>query len=80
MQVPDELHPLDPEASIASLLSIHKNPLVKDMTTEQLTALVTKLRAVATSPQTMTATIQRDAKRRPMTEAQKRRKEMLESL
>lgn len=74
------LDPLDPEAPIHQLLSVMHNPKVKDMSTDQLTALVAKLRAVATSPQTMTAVIQRDAKRRPMTEAQRKRKELLDSL
>jgi hypothetical protein len=76
----DDIDPLDPEAPISHLLSVMHNPKVKDMTTEQLTALVMKLRANATSPQTLTATISRDSKRRPMTEAQKKRKDLLESL
>ena len=78
--VPDDFDPLDSEAPISHLLSVRHNPRVKDMTTQQLTDLITKLRTVATSPQTMTATISRDAKRRPMTEAQRKRKELLDSI
>lgn len=77
---PDVFNPLDPDAPIHQLLSVRANPMVKDMTTEQLNALITKLRTVATSPQTMTATLQRDSKRRPMTEAQRKRKEMLDTI
>jgi hypothetical protein len=75
------LNPLDPEAPIHHLLSVVHNPMVKDMSTEQLNALITRLRTVATSPQTMTSVLQNDSKRkRPMTEAQRKRKEMLESI
>jgi TPP-dependent 2-oxoacid decarboxylase len=75
------INPLDPEAPIHHLLDVNRNPAVKDMTTEQLNALITKIRANATSPQTLTATLQNDAKRkRPVTEAQRKRREMLDSI
>lgn len=77
----EEFDPFSPDAPIDHYLSISKNPRVKDMTTEQLNQLITRLRAIATSPQTMTAVLQNDAKRRrPMTEAQRKRKELLDSL
>jgi hypothetical protein len=57
------------------------NPSVKDMSDSQLNDLIKKLRTVATSPQTMTSVLTGEAKRRrPMTEAQRRRKEILDSL
>lgn len=77
---PLAVNPLDPDAPIINLLSVRHNPMVKDMSNEQLTALITKLRTVATSPQTMSATIQRESRKRPMTEAQRKRKELLDSL
>lgn len=63
---------------IHHLLSITKNPAVKDMSTEELNAYITRLRVVATSPQTMSATLQTESKRkRPKTEAQLRREKIL---
>jgi len=77
----DQVNPLDPEAPIHHLLSVVHNPMVKDMTTEQLNALITRLRTVATSPQTMSATLQTESrKKRPMTEAQRKRKELIDSI
>jgi hypothetical protein len=75
------LNPLDPDAPIIQLLSVMHNPMVKDMSDSQLNDLIKKLRVMATSPQTMTSTLQGEAKRRrPMTEAQRKRKEILDSL
>lgn len=77
----EEFDPFSPDAPIHHYLSIKHNPKVKDMTTEQLNQLITKIRTIATSPQTMTSVLQNDAKRRrPMTEAQRRRKEILDTL
>lgn len=76
-----DFDPFSPDAPIHHYLSIRHNPKLKDMSTEQLNQLITKLRTIATSPQTMTAVLQNDARRRrPMTEAQKKRKELLDSL
>jgi hypothetical protein len=75
------VNPLDPEAPMYHLLDVSRNPAVKDMTTEQLNALITKIRTNATSPQTMSATLQNESKRkRPMTEAQRKRKELLDTI
>jgi hypothetical protein len=77
----DQVNPLDPDAPIIQLLSVMHNPDVKNMSDSQLNDLIKKLRTVATSPQTMTSVLQGEAKRkRPMTEAQRRRKEILDSL
>jgi len=77
----ETFNPLDPDAPIHQLLSVRFNPMVKDMSTEQLNELIKRIRATATSPQTLTASLQRDSKRsRPMTEAQRKRKELLDSL
>ncbi len=55
--------------------------MVKDMSNEQLTELVKKLRTVATSPQTMSATLQGEARRkRPVSAAQQKRRDLLDSL
>lgn len=76
-----DIDPLDPEAPIHHLLSVKHNPMVKNMTTEELNALITRIRTVATSPQTMSSVLQGESKRkRPMTEAQRKRKDLLESL
>lgn len=77
----NEFDPLSPDAPIHHYLSIKHNPRVLEMTTEQLNQLILRIRTIATSPQTMTAVLQNDAKRRrPMTEAQRKRKELLDSL
>ena len=77
----DTNDPFSSDAPIINLLSIQHNPLVKDMTTEQLNQLIQRLRTVATSPQTMTSVLQNDSRRkRPMTEAQRKRRELLDSL
>jgi hypothetical protein len=77
----EQINPLDPDAPIIQLLSVMHNPSVKDMSDSQLNDLIKKLRTVATSPQTLTSVLQGEAKRRrPMTEAQRRRKEILDSL
>lgn len=76
-----EVNPLAPDAPIHHLLSVKENPMVLQMSDQQLTEMIKRLRTVATSPQTMTAVLQSDArKRRPMTEAQRRRKEILDAL
>lgn len=76
-----DIDPLDPEAPIHHLLSVKHNPNVLKMTTEELNALITRIRTVATSPQTMSSVLQGESKRkRPMTEAQRKRKDLLESL
>jgi hypothetical protein len=75
------INPLDPDAPILHLLSIMHNPDIKTMSDSQLTDLIKKLRTVATSPQTMTSVLTSEAKRRrPMTEAQRKRKEILDAL
>jgi hypothetical protein len=76
--------PLAPDAPIHHLLSIRHNPLVKDMTTEELTALVQKLRTHATSPQSLSAKLKSDSDnvttRRPRNAAATKRKTLLENL
>jgi len=77
------LNPLDPDAPIVHLLSIKDNPMVKDMTTEQLQALVKRMRTVAQSPQTMSSALQKESKTRksrPKTAEQIKRQELLDSL
>jgi hypothetical protein len=81
MDNPEVLNPLDPDAPIYHLLSIKDNPLVKDMTTEQLQELVKRMRTLAQSPQTMTSSLQKESRtRKPMTEKQIKRKALLDSL
>lgn len=55
---PDD--PLAPDAPIHHLLSLRHNPRLKDMTTEELTALVARLRQTS-SPQALTAKLQTDS-------------------
>jgi uncharacterized protein YktB (UPF0637 family) len=77
------MDPLAPDAPIYHLLSIRDNPMVKDMSTEQLQELVKRMRAVAQSPQTMTSALQRESKTRkarPKTEAELKRQAILDSL
>ena len=71
---------LAPDAPIYHLLSIRENPLVKDMSTEQLQELVKRMRTMAQSPQTLTSTLQRESKTRkskPLTEQEIRRRAIL---
>lgn len=75
--------PLAPDAPIYHLLSIKENPLVKDMTTEQLQTLVKRMRTMAQSPQTMTSALQRESKTRkskPLTAYEIKKRELLASL
>lgn len=75
--------PLAPDAPIHHLLSISSNPNVATMSTEELTALVQRLRTYATSPQALTAKVAADSsnvttrKRNPIAA---KRKALLESL
>jgi hypothetical protein len=76
-------NPLAPDAPIHHLLSIRDNPMVKDMTTEQLQELVKRMRTLAQSSQTMSATLQKESRARkakPLTPEQLRRKELLDSI
>lgn len=77
----EPIDPLSPDAPIHHLLSVKENPMVLQMSDQQLTEMIKRLRTVATSPQTMSSVLQADAKRRrPMTEAQRKRKDLLDSL
>jgi hypothetical protein len=76
-------NPLSPDAPIYHLLSIRDNPMVKDMTTEQLQELVKRMRTLAQSSQTMSAALNKESRTRkakPLTPEQIRRKEILDSL
>lgn len=53
--------PLAPDAPIHHLLSIRHNPLVKDMSTEQLQALVQRLRTYATSAPSLSSKLSSDS-------------------
>ena len=68
----EKFDPLAPDAPIHHLLSLKHNPMVKDMSTEQLTELVKRCRTLATSAPTMTAKLQSEAgkqrKRKPTLE------------
>jgi hypothetical protein len=74
--------PLAPDAPIHHLLSIKENPLVKDMTTQQLQELVKRMRTMAQSPQTMTSALQRESKTRKskLTEYEIKRRAILADL
>ena len=75
--------PLAPDAPIHHLLSIRENPLVKDMTMEQLQSLVKRMRTMAQSPQTLTSSLQRESKTRkskPLTEQEIKRREILANM
>jgi hypothetical protein len=76
-------NPLSPDAPIHHLLSIRDNPMVKDMTTEQLQELVKRMRTLAQSSQTMSAALNKESRTRkakPLTPEQIRRQEILDSL
>jgi hypothetical protein len=75
--------PLAPDAPIYHLLSIRENPLVKDMTMEQLQELVKRMRTMSQSPQTLTSALQRESKTRkskPLTEYEIKRRAILADL
>ena len=54
-------NPLSPDAPLVHLLSLRHNPLLAQMSQDQLTELVKKLRTHATSPPTLTAKLKADA-------------------
>ena len=66
-------NPLSSDAPIHHLLSIMHNPLVKDMSTEQLQKLVLKCRTMASSAPTLTAKLSSESNKRSP-----RRKQTLE--
>lgn len=77
----ETIDPFSPEAPIHQLLSIKDNPMVKDMTTQQLQELVKRMRTVAQSPQTMTAALQKESRaRKPKTAEQIKRQAIIDSL
>lgn len=62
VSVPVELPDfLQPDAPIHHLLSIRHNPLVENMTTEELTAMVQKLRTYVTSAPTLSSKLATDS-------------------
>lgn len=70
--------PLSPDAPLEHLLSIRHNPLVKDMTPDELRSLIQRLRTLASSSPTLSSKIQTDSdnvnpKKRTNTAAAKRR-------
>lgn len=50
--------PLSPDAPLEHLLSIRHNPLVKDMSPDELRTLIQKLRTLASSPPSLSSAIQ----------------------
>lgn len=55
--------PLSPDAPLDQLLSLRHNPQLAEMTTEELTALVQKIRTIVTSPPTLSAELSKDSER-----------------
>lgn len=53
--------PLSPDAPLQHLLSISTNPLIENMSVEELTKLVQRCRAYATSQPTLSAKLATDA-------------------
>lgn len=77
--------PLAPDAPIHHLLSIRHNPLVANMTVEELTVLVRRCREYATSAPTLSAKLATDAlnvdpKRRKTNSVAAKKKSILEDL
>ena len=64
-----------PDAPIVELLSVRSHPRLLQMTQEELTTLIIKLRQTATSPATLTATL--NASKRDNTN---KRKAILDSI
>lgn len=76
-----DVDPLSPDAPIHHLLSIKENPLVVKMSDQELTELIKRLRTIATSPQTMTSALQSESKRRrPLSAAAQKRKDIIDNL
>lgn len=82
------IDPLAPDAPILHLLSVKNNPLLEQMTPDQLTEVVKKYRTLATSAPTLSAKLNDEGKkiraerkpaRAPNPEQQKR-KAILDSI
>lgn len=78
-----------PDAPLFQLLSVQHNPLVTEMSDSQLLALVQKLRALASSPPTLSAKINEDGtttkpkratRAKVLTPEQQRRQALLDDL
>lgn len=77
----EPVNPLAPDAPLIHLLSIKHNPLVKDMSPEQLAELVRKLRTHATSAPTLSAKLQSESDSiKPRNTKSAKRKAMLDAL
>jgi hypothetical protein len=77
----EPVDPLAPDAPLIHLLSIKHNPLVKDMSNEQLADLVKKLRTHAASAPTLSAKLQDESdKIKPRNTKSAKRKAMLDAL
>lgn len=78
--------PLSPDAPISHLLSLQHNPMLKDMSDDQLMELVKRLRTLATSAPTMSAKLNsesgevRQRRKKVMTPEELRRAKALEDL
>lgn len=73
-------NPLAPDAPLVALLSLKHNPLVAQMSQDQLIELVTKLRTLATSPQTLSAKLKSDGESVQRQSKAARRRALLEDL
>lgn len=69
-----------PDAPIIALLSLRHNPLVADMSGDQLRALVTTLRNNATSAPTLSAKLARDSEKIKPTRAKSKLKSILDDI
>lgn len=77
----DVIDPLSPDAPLIHLLSIKHNPLVKDMSSDQLAELVKKLRTFAASAATLSAKLQTESDAiKPRNTKSAKRKALLNSL
>lgn len=69
-----------PDAPIHHLLNLRHNPLVADMTNEQLAAFVAKLRTLATSAPTMSAKLASDSEKIKPKRKPNQRQALLDSI
>lgn len=77
----NSIDPLADDAPLIHLLSIKHNPLVKDMSSDQLAALVKKLRTHAASAPTLSAKLQSESDSiKPRNTKSAKRKAMLDAL
>jgi len=76
----DPIDPLSPDAPLHHLLSLQHNPMLADMTPEQLRARVQQLRQFATSPAALTSKLSAESEKIKPKREKSKKQQLLDSI